>query len=856
MLKHLCLYKTAILLFWSICCFSQGKFSPSVASSKTFIEVGKTVLSINVSSVSEFEKRYQGKIKILRRNDIYKSFEVQLLQETVIQELANDVNIIFIDKHEKVKTEADFEFSNYSFNRITKVQQLLPASTGLGSKISVKELSFDPANVDLVNRSFATSLSPSSTSQHATNMAILLAGAGNSSYRTKGVAPQATITASDFNNLFPDPIAIFSANNIQVQNHSYGIGIENYYGSEAVAYDQQVYQNPSLLHIFSAGNSGSLKPTSGTYQNMSFANLTGNFKQAKNVLIVNAVDSTLKINSLNSRGPAYDGRIKPELTAFGQGGTSDAAALVSGISTLIYEKFTQKQLPAPDASMVKAILVASSEDVGTPGPDYLYGYGSVDAYDALQLVEANQFTSVTVQANSLITYPITFPPSASELRVAVAWTDVQASINMPSALVNDVDSWIDDGTIVRPWVLSSFPKTDSLLAIAKRREDHLNNLEYITIASPTPGTVQLRLRAGNLNSGFQKVSVAYWFAAKQIFSWDYPQLNEQVEGGNKNLLLWKATKGKTGDLYLQLNQGNWQLVESALNLDNYVYWNTPDTLSTGKLRMVIEGETFTSGEFVISPLVNLKTAFICNDQVGLSWKKVNGATGYEVYTMGSQYQKKIVSLADTVYTFTTANDRYFAVTPILNSQPALKSELIDYTSQGAFCYINFFNAERIGATRIKLRLLLSSILKIESITLYRTVNGRRDQWKQLTSLNALTYEFLDADFPSGNLEYQVEISLQDKTKILSDVVQVIVEEKGKLLLYPNPVSVNEDLNILSQGEGSRFHVFDLLGKLVFEIELQKTTEAVDVISLPAGLYLYKLLSPSGQVKDAGRFIKK
>ena len=84
---------------------------------------------------------------------------------------------------------------------------------------------------------------------------------------------------------------------------------------------------------------------------MLFANITGNFKQAKNVLIVNAVDTTLSINSFNSRGPAFDGRLKPELTAYGSGGTSDAAALVSGISALIHEKYQSINQKIPDASL-------------------------------------------------------------------------------------------------------------------------------------------------------------------------------------------------------------------------------------------------------------------------------------------------------------------------------------------------------------------------------------------------------------------------------------------------------------------------------------------------------------------------
>jgi hypothetical protein len=59
-----------------------------------------------------------------------------------------------------------------------------------------------------------------------------------------------------------------------------------------------------------------------------FANLTGNFKMAKNVLTIAAIDSTDEIPDLSSAGPVYDGRLAPQLTAPGPNGTSDAAAFV------------------------------------------------------------------------------------------------------------------------------------------------------------------------------------------------------------------------------------------------------------------------------------------------------------------------------------------------------------------------------------------------------------------------------------------------------------------------------------------------------------------------------------------------
>jgi hypothetical protein len=78
--------------------------------------------------------------------------------------------------------------------------------------------------------------------------------------------------------------------------------------------------------------------------------------------------------------------------------------------------------------------------------------------------------------------------------------------------------------------------------------------------------------------------------------------------------------------------------------------------------------------------------------------------------------------------------------------------------------------------------------------------------------------------------------------------------KGKAILYPNPVTSSSDLNILSGGAGQKFRILDLLGKILFEKDLELVVESIDLINLPSGLYLYQVQS-QGKVTDAGRFIK-
>lgn len=835
--------------------FSQVKLSPQLKNNFKF-EIHNTVLSVSVKDLTTFKKKYVDKIVIHNLQDQSNLVIVSGLHSQLLDELKDDANVLFIDHHEKVREEAILDHVNSNFNRITKAHLFFPGLEGSNQKISIKEQGFDTADIDLKNRSFTTSVAPSTTSQHATTMATLIAGAGNSSWRATGIVPQAHITSSDFSNLSPDNATIFNSNNIHLQNHSYGVGIENYYGNEAVAYDLQVYQNPSFLHVFSSGNSGQSKPSSGTYLNLPFANLTGNFKHAKNVLVVNAVDTTLTINALNSRGPAFDGRLKPELTAFGQGGTSEAAALASGISARVQEKYLAMNNQLPDASMVKAVLIASVDDIGPKGIDYLYGYGSINAYKALKLVELNQATEVTLASNDQISLPINIPPSISEIKIAVAWNDPPAIVNANKALVNDIDCSLYDGsTITLPWTLSSYPNSDSLLAAPKRKADHLNNIEYITLTNPPQGSYQLVLKSGTLTNSSQTVSVAYWLNDQKQFRWDFPDTTQMVEGGKKSLLVWEAYPNQSGDLYLQVNAGSWQLVKSGIDINTYFYWSSPDLLAKAKLKMVIGANEFLSGEFLISPVLKMSSAFNCADSIGLAWNSSKSAASYNLYTMGRQYLKQISSLTDTLKVLLNSNNKFFSVSPVLNGVVGLKSETIDYTQQGAFCYLNLFAAERFSASQVKIQLSLSSWYNVDHVALFKTVNaGTQTSFKIISPSNSFQFSYFDFDLVPGAMTYQAQIFFKNGLTILSDPIEIPIEEKGKVILYPNPVSASgSDLNIISEGIGI-FRVLDVFGRTIIEKNIQLFDDVLDVVNLPTGLYIYQLVS-GDKVTDTGRFVK-
>jgi hypothetical protein len=843
------------LLFTILCITAYGQEKLSVKfKNANFRRSDETfVLSISFTNAADFTKRYKTKLNIVYQH----GNTIQAVAASgLLTELVKDNNVIFIDIPGKPTTEAGIDFVNPAFNRVTKVQTLYNLLRGASEKISIKEKRFDPGNIDLINRSFTTPLTPSEITQHATTMATLIAGAGNSSIKSTGVVPEAQITSSDFANLLPDPDQIFLTNDIHLQNHSYGVLIENYYGNEAAAYDAQVNNNPTLMHVFSAGNLGYLKPTDGQYKDLPFANLSGNFKQSKNAILTTAVDTSLFVNTLNSRGPAYDGRLKPELAAYGQGGTSDAAALVSGISALIQEKYKLTHDEYPLASTIKGILIATADDIGPAGIDYTYGYGNVNAYKAIKAIEYLNTFEETLVSNDLITLPITVDPNTAILKVAIVWTDPPALQNASKALLHDLDCTLTDGiNDYFPWVLSNYPTSDSLAAPAKRKKDHLNNVEYITVDNPTSGTYTLKIISPALTTANQQVSVVYW-TEKKSFEWDYPLSANVLEANTKQTLLWNYPYSENGNLYYQLNNGDWQTVKENLNLASYFHWTLPDTLATAQLKMVINGDEFLSGEFIISPLPKLNVAYNCETDFSLSWQAFENADNYKLYTLGEKYlEEKITTMDTSTVLQKNDNGAYFAVAPVINGFSGLKSQTINYHDQGVFCYINFFSADRFQTDVITLQLKVSTYTNIEKIKIYKITHGTKTEIASTLPNEKTSFDFFDNDLSPGLVQYQAEVTLNNGTIIPSVTAEVFIETKNKAVVFPNPITNEETLNILTEGQGLQFDIINNLGQSVLSVDLELTLEDIDLTALPTGLYFYKL-TRNGKALDTGKIVKR
>lgn len=829
---------------------AQEKLSPKFRSSSSRISFPPDTLTLVVKNLQRFKDQYP-ELKIINQHTHSGSLKV-VGARTKFEALRSDDLVVFMDKPSLPVEESFLDYPDFYFNRVRTLQYSYPEIDGQGIVVSVKERTFDTADIDLRKKFVPVGLAAASISSHASDMATIIAGRGNSYVKNQGILPEGLLSTSDFFNLLPDDEQLLVSNNIYIQNHSYGVSSENFYGAEARAYDQSMLDYPELIHIFSVGNQGVTPPTYGSYKDLPFANLTGNFKQAKNVLTIAAIDTSLMLSAQNSRGPAYDGRIKPELAAYGGGGTSDAAAMVSGISGLIRQKLLESSNSVPKSSLIKGILVAGSDDVGPPGIDYYSGYGNVNAKKSFEIINNGWFRSLLLSSDSIITIQV--PENIFQLKVVVTWTDPPAQTNSQLALVNDIDATLSkDGAEWMPWTLDTSPSTQSLNSPPIRGEDHLNNAEFITLDAPDAGTYELSLSMYRLLTEDQEGHVSWYLQPVNTFEWDTPKSQDLLVAGSSQGLFWNTSFNEAATLALKIGDGEWTPLENSLDLTRPYKWEVPDTTSLAVLKMMIGGVEYLSEVFLISKEPELGIAFNCEDQLGLQWGNNNGDNEYAVFRMGSTHMEEVERIFDTVATVSKTKEVYYSVAPVLGNRLGIRAPAINYAFQGSFCYFKFLSAQRADEDQVQIILEMSTNHDIEKIELLKTFNGMEEEVIASQSPGfSPNYLFTDYQLDPGLMRYRAILTFKDGTNLSSDISDIFIEKENSAILFPNPTNL-DFINILTDGDGNKIQILDQSGKLLFEKDLTTRVDFVITRDLRAGLYLYRLFKGT-KIIDSGIFI--
>ncbi|MCP4216512.1 MAG: S8 family serine peptidase [bacterium] len=372
---------------------------------------------------------------------------------------------------------------------------------------------------------------------------------------------------------------------MDISNHSYVQSRNGRYLGTAARMDGLIRGDASSSNkpipprpmVWAAGNNGI------TSQYSSVAGYFSVEAPSKNAIVVggtsaNLASHTNRLLEMSSLGPTLDGRIKPDLVApggsvkstnlstncyAGASGTSLSAPAVTGVACLMLQQYADTydvnlDTAAPLPSTVKAVLIHSATDLvhttadeidpnnpdtGKPvlyhrGPDYATGYGLVNAPAAVAVIKEKNIIEDSIATRKEVDeYTCEVPPGTDRIQFTLAWddepdTDTYGAETLPR-LVNDLDlvAVAPNAQSHYPWILAALtpaatagdpdPITTGDITAATRGEDHLNNVEMVTVDSPMAGTWKIRVdlhsgSTGTLSSG-QKYSLVGNFHQDMYF---------------------------------------------------------------------------------------------------------------------------------------------------------------------------------------------------------------------------------------------------------------------------------------------------------------------------------------------------
>lgn len=534
-----------------------------------------------------------------------------------------------------------------------------------------------------IDQSNCSGCSTAASNTHGDHVSGTIMGAGNLNPENRGMAHGAELLvygSSNWNyNSVPN---LYDNQGVTITSKSYSNGCNSGYTSLARQLDEQIYDRPYLIHVFSAGNNGASACSNDYGAGPTYGNITGGHKMGKNVITVGNLSRFDALNSSSSRGPATDGRIKPDICGVGTSvvstgpnndyfsatGTSMSCPGVAGVLAQLYEGYKDINGGTnPESALIKASILNTAEDLGNPGPDFQYGWGRINARRAFDLISNNQYLSDSISQGDNNNHQIAIPAGVSELRVMVYWMDKEGSTNANPALVNNINMVVTDpgATSYDPWVLDHTPANVSQNAV--RAVDNLNNVEQVTLDNPLPGTYNIDLNGFAIPSGPQKYFLVYYFVRDEIVV-TYPVGGEGIGTSTSSTVRWDAPAG-TDDFTIEYstdNGANWTVAGTAPANRRFYNWATPNQVTgLGKVRVTrnaISDECDTVFTLINTPN-NLEFAWICPDSSNLSWDPVPGATAYEVSMLGAMYMDSIGTTTATNYTvlINSATNGWFSV---------------------------------------------------------------------------------------------------------------------------------------------------------------------------------------------------
>ncbi|MCF8374343.1 MAG: S8 family serine peptidase [Bacteroidales bacterium] len=547
---------------------------------------------------------------------------------------------------------------------------------GTGVSVAINDDGYAGPHIDFKGRTDQTDVANDFTGDHGDMTVGIVGAAGNLDPTMRGMAPGAFLWVREYYPNLPNTVTLHQNEDVMVFSTSYSAGCNEGYTSITQMVDEEIYDNPSLMQVFSAGNGNGLYCNYGAGNQ--WGNITGGHKMAKNVMTTANLNHNDVLASSSSRGPASDGRIKPDIAAHGSGhwsttstnayaaggGTSAAAPGIAGVFAQLNQAYRDfnNGTDAPSA-LLKASILNTAYDLGNTGPDFKFGWGKVNAYKVMKTLEEGRYIADSITNGIIAIHALNVPANVQELRIMVYWHDVEASTSAQFALVNNLDLTVVDssGIIHYPLILDHTPNATTLDNPATPGIDSINNVEQVRISNPSQGNYQIKVTGTSVPQGPQDYFIVYEIIYDEIMV-TYPIGGEGLIPGSTERIHWDAygTSGNFTAAYTLDSGITWVTISDTIpGISRFIDFQVPNTVSLAKVRISrnnISDESDAFFSIIGTPyMIHINAVCPVTNTVFVVWDSVPNATSYDIFYLGAKYMDSIGTTSAFTYTIPVSN---------------------------------------------------------------------------------------------------------------------------------------------------------------------------------------------------------